>query len=1009
MDFDFSKENIQPLRGGRNVSQLGIALQAQTDMEYQRELLQQKGEFEKLIRTYTGDDPLENWYSYISWVEQSYPKQGHEGNLVSLLEYCLKMFESDKRYRDDRRLCRLFIKYIDLQQNPLELYHMMYAQGLCRGCADMYRAWAYYHEAASDFQNAHKVFECGKRELAQPYEELQNAHQNLIMAAGQHIIYGPNERDLSEKRQALTSLCTYKSGHVGSVRNTSSSGPGTYVLKCIRKSSINLFLEASVIARPNASIQIYEDEGEEFRGAEAGPSSIVTAAKRQEVSKENTLKPGSWTTIPVKKRHAAQKLTPSFTVHEDGGDCNDSVKMNNFVTMTSENYSDWIVSLTIPEPKDERMVPMYPKGKVYSEISTEYNAPKNFSAVTEHDEQISGESRSPPQKTWDQSAQQVHNPAGSLDEHQFNFDIWNSPDVNVFSKNSTAPKFPIYEQSNLALQEQIEPKGSAMKTPFKDLNAEELAETGSRGGMDIAAAAPVDSAKRLPIYDDDSSSSFDKIVEPVNFGDLSCNTQMFVFNLNAMKVSTPQSKQGFTVNCDGDTLKNTRKQLFAETLKGERADKALSVIIEEKSYGSSSSSSGGTTTKSSLFINHTKQNNMATISEEHNSYLAQNLMVNAALRSSSLGDLMDFGHHSSPMAVGQKNSSVGNSCSPVPTIPTPAKVIPLNFVPSDPFKQNVIEKLLQRVSFPGPHTRGYYCLHSIPKLLVRKETVCIGSDKYVIEKQLGKGTYGTVFRGVDLRTGNTVALKFQKPANRWEFYICRELQSRLMHHPLRERFMDVRIGYFSEQASILISEFMPCGSLLDVANMVKQKSGRAMKESLCIHFCLEMLKVVGAMHEVRIIHADIKPDNFLVKLFPNDTVGLHLIDFGCSIDMTLFPTGASFTRKVTTEDFICCEMIDGRPWNYHTDLFCVAATAHVLLFEKYIQLQKKDGHWSISNRLPRYARLDLWNMFFSTLLNQQNGPADSASLQAMLEDSLNHKFDDYHNEIRYLINILKNR
>lgn len=42
MDFDLSKENIQPLRGGRNVAQLGIALQAQTSQEVQKELLLQK-------------------------------------------------------------------------------------------------------------------------------------------------------------------------------------------------------------------------------------------------------------------------------------------------------------------------------------------------------------------------------------------------------------------------------------------------------------------------------------------------------------------------------------------------------------------------------------------------------------------------------------------------------------------------------------------------------------------------------------------------------------------------------------------------------------------------------------------------------------------------------------------------------------------------------------------------------------------------------------------------------
>lgn len=42
MDIDTSKENIQPLRGGRNVVQLGMALQAQNSEEYRGQLNQQK-------------------------------------------------------------------------------------------------------------------------------------------------------------------------------------------------------------------------------------------------------------------------------------------------------------------------------------------------------------------------------------------------------------------------------------------------------------------------------------------------------------------------------------------------------------------------------------------------------------------------------------------------------------------------------------------------------------------------------------------------------------------------------------------------------------------------------------------------------------------------------------------------------------------------------------------------------------------------------------------------------
>jgi hypothetical protein len=70
---------------------------------------------------------------------------------------------------------------------------------------------------------------------------------------------------------------------------------------------------AAVASRSNAPVSIYEDRGEEVRGAEAAPSSIVTAAKRQEVLKENTLKPGPWTTLPVKKKQAVHRSTPSFT------------------------------------------------------------------------------------------------------------------------------------------------------------------------------------------------------------------------------------------------------------------------------------------------------------------------------------------------------------------------------------------------------------------------------------------------------------------------------------------------------------------------------------------------------------------------------------------------------------------------------------------------------------------------------------------------------------------------
>lgn len=39
--------------------------------------------------------------------------------------------------------------------------------------------------------------------------------------------------------------------------------------------------------------------------------------------------------------------------------------------------------------------------------------------------------------------------------------------------------------------------------------------------------------------------------------------------------------------------------------------------------------------------------------------------------------------------------------------------------------------------------------------------------------------YGTVFKAINLQTGKTVALKTQRPAWVWEYYIVREIKERL--------------------------------------------------------------------------------------------------------------------------------------------------------------------------------------------------------------------------------------
>lgn len=120
MDFDDAKENIQPLASGRDAVKLETAIHAETDKELQEQLLEERRHYEMNINNYVGDDPLEPWYAYIQWVEQSCPKSGKESALMELLSKCLNNFEADQRYTQDRRMVKLFIRYVSVKNELIQ-------------------------------------------------------------------------------------------------------------------------------------------------------------------------------------------------------------------------------------------------------------------------------------------------------------------------------------------------------------------------------------------------------------------------------------------------------------------------------------------------------------------------------------------------------------------------------------------------------------------------------------------------------------------------------------------------------------------------------------------------------------------------------------------------------------------------------------------------------------------------------------------------------------------------
>lgn len=212
-------------------------------------------------------------------------------------------------------------------------------------------------------------------------------------------------------------------------------------------------------------------------------------------------------------------------------------------------------------------------------------------------------------------------------------------------------------------------------------------------------------------------------------------------------------------------------------------------------------------------------------------------------------------------------------------------------------------------------------------------------------------------------------------------------------------FITIPCGIIGNNSSILVSDFSPFGTLIDISNAVRTATGRCIDEIIIFYIAKQLLSIFHHLHAAQIIHADVKPDNFLlinkIDTSPgNQKPFIQLIDFGLAIDMKLIkkmsPTFRGF--NVTLQKNSCCEMKDGRLWSYHLDWFGIAGTIHALLFGEYMKVVKnKNGKWQPQTHIKRYFEKEMWENFFEALLNITDTHPDVESLKNALETHIQRK------------------
>lgn len=237
----------------------------------------------------------------------------------------------------------------------------------------------------------------------------------------------------------------------------------------------------------------------------------------------------------------------------------------------------------------------------------------------------------------------------------------------------------------------------------------------------------------------------------------------------------------------------------------------------------------------------------------------------------------------------------------------------------------------QQIAAPVPHNESSHKPVEYPNLYEKYKNLDVddlGEDDWkevaksgAIEElgRLGEGAGGSVTR-CKLRSGKTVfALKAitSNPNHELQKQILRELQfNRSCNSPHIVKYYGTFLN--EELASIFIAmEYCGGGSLEAIYKRVKARGGR-IGEKVLGKIAEGVLSGLSYLHERRIIHRDIKPQNILL-----DTQGqVKLCDFGVSGEVV----DSLATTFTGTSYYMAPERIQGQPYTVTSDVWSLGLT-----------------------------------------------------------------------------------
>ncbi|KAM0939862.1 putative protein kinase RLK-Pelle-SD-2b family [Dioscorea sansibarensis] len=203
------------------------------------------------------------------------------------------------------------------------------------------------------------------------------------------------------------------------------------------------------------------------------------------------------------------------------------------------------------------------------------------------------------------------------------------------------------------------------------------------------------------------------------------------------------------------------------------------------------------------------------------------------------------------------------------------------------------------------------------------------------KEEVGKGAFGTVFRGTLPSTGKLVAVKrLEKVAEEGE----REFQTEMKaigrtHHRNLVRLL----GFCNEGSNrLLVYDFMSNGSLADLIFKPDHQNRPPWKDRLRI--AMDVARGIHYLHEdceTHIIHCDIKPQNILM----DENWSAKISDFGLA-KLLMPPQTRTFTGIRGTRGYLAPEWHQNAPITVKTDVYSFGIVLlEVLCCRKNMELE----------------------------------------------------------------------